>query len=145
MSLANVMGQDDDWDPTALTEQASAPTNVKYTSTTLTWDNSDYVLGWVVFKNGEYVANVIEPTYTIDDATATWSVRAANEMGGLGEPTVATLATGIDEIANGGNANVASTAYYNLQGVRVGKDYKGVVIKVDTMLDGKQVSAKIMK
>lgn len=145
MSLANVMGQDDDWDPTALTEQASAPTNVRYTSTTLTWDNSDYVLGWVVLKNGEYVANVIEPSYTIDDATATWSVRAANEMGGLGEATVATLATGIDEIANGGNANVASTAYYNLQGVRVGKDYKGVVIKVDTMLDGKQVSAKIMK
>lgn len=145
MSLANVMGQDDDWDPTALTEQASAPTNVRYTSTTLTWDNSDYVLGWVVLKNGEYVANVIEPTYTIDDETATWSVRAANEMGGLGEPTVATLATGIDEIANGGNANVASTAYYNLQGVRVGKDYKGVVIKVDTMFDGKQVSAKIIK
>ena len=145
MSLANVMGQDDDWDPTALTEQASAPTNVRYTSTTLTWDNSDYVLGWVVLKNGEYVANVIEPTYTIDDATATWSVRAANEMGGLGEATVATVATGIDEINGAGNENVAGTAYYNLQGIRVSKDYKGVVIKVDTMLDGKQVSTKIMK
>lgn len=145
MSLANVMGQDDDWDPTALTEQASAPTNVRYTSTTLTWDNSDYVLGWVVLKNGEYVANVIEPTYTIDDATATWSVRAANEMGGLGEATVATVATGIDEINGAGNENVAGTAYYNLQGIRVSKDYKGVVIKVDTMLDGRQVSTKIMK
>lgn len=145
MSLANVMGQDDDWDPTALTEQASAPTNVRYTSTTLTWDNSDYVLGWVVLKNGEYVANVIEPSYTIDDATATWSVRAANEMGGLGEATVATVATGIDEINGAGNENVAGTAYYNLQGIRVSKDYKGVVIKVDTMLDGRQVSTKIMK
>lgn len=145
MSLANVMGQDDDWDPTALTEQASAPTNVQYTSTTLTWDNSKYVLGWVVFKNGKYVANVIEPEYAIDDATATWSVRAANEMGGLGEATVATVATGIDEITGADNENVASTSYYNLQGVRVSKDYKGVVIKVDTMLDGKQVSTKIMK
>lgn len=145
LTIANVMGGTDNWDPTALTEQASAPTNVQYTSTTLTWDNSNYVLCWAVCKDGKVVAFTTAPTYAIDDATATWSVRAANEMGGLGEATVATVATGIDEINGAGNENVAGTAYYNLQGIRVSKDYKGVVIKVDTMLDGKQVSTKIMK
>lgn len=140
--MSNMFG---DWQPTLATEQASAPTNVEYTSTTLTWDNSNYVLCWAVCKDGKVVAFTTEPTYVIDDATATWSVRAANEMGGLGEATVATLATGIDDITGADNGNVASTAYYNLQGVRVSKDYKGVVIKVDTMLDGKQVSTKILK
>lgn len=145
MSLTNVMGQDDDWDPTALTEQASAPANVTIDETgTLTWDNNDYVLGWVVFKNGKYAANVIEPTYTVDDVTATWSVRAANEMGGLGEATAATKVTGITEVGVE-TGDVVSTMYYNLQGVRVGKDFSGVVIKVDTMKDGKQVSTKIVK
>ena len=145
LTIANVMGGADNWDPTAATEQASAPVNVKIKGTELTWDNSNYVLCWAVCKDGKVVAFTTEPAYTADDATATWSVRAANEMGGLGEATVATVATGIDEINGAGNENVAGTAYYNLQGIRVSKDYKGVVIKVDTMLDGKQVSTKIMK
>lgn len=144
LTIANVMGGSDDWDPTAMTEQASAPANVIIKGTSLTWDNSDYVLCWAVCKDGKVVAFTTEPAYTADDASATYSVRAANEMGGLGEATTAEQATGIDEIATG-NAGAANTAYYNLQGVRVGKDYKGVVIKVDTMSDGKQVSTKIIK
>lgn len=142
LTIENVMGGNDDWDPTSMTEQASAPANVTITGTSLAWDNSNYVLCWAVCKDDKVVAFTTEPSYTVDDETATWSVRAANEMGGLSEATVATAATGITEVVNG---NVASTAYYNLQGVRVDKNYKGVVIKVDTMLDGKQVSTKIMK
>lgn len=135
LTLANVMGQDDDWDPTALTEQASAPTNVKYTETTLTWDDSNYVLGWVVFKNGEYVANVIEPTYTIDDTTATWTVRAANEMGGLGEAATATDATAIEDVISTGDN--ADAPVYNLAGQRLSKPQKGVNI-----IGGKKVIVK---
>lgn len=92
-SIAKVMGADDDWDPTAYTEQASAPSNVTISGTTLSWDDSNYVLCWAVIKNGEIVDFTTEPTYTVDDETATWSVRAANEMGGLGEATVATAAS----------------------------------------------------
>lgn len=92
-SIAKVMGADDDWDPTAYTEQASAPANVTISGTTLSWDDSNYVLCWAVIKNGEIVNFTTEPTYTVDDETATWSVRAANEMGGLGEATVATAAS----------------------------------------------------
>lgn len=92
-SIAKVMGADDDWDPTSYTEQASAPANVTISGTTLSWDNSNYVLCWAVIKNGEIVEFTTTPSYTVDDETATWSVRAANEMGGLGEATVATAAS----------------------------------------------------
>ena len=129
MSLANVMGQEDDWDPTALTEQASAPVNVVVNKDTkvLSWDDSNYVLGWVVFKNGVYAANVIAPTYTVDDATATWTVRAANEMGGLGEPTTATVTTAIENVESA-EADADAPAY-NVAGMRVNANAKGIIIR----------------
>lgn len=138
MSLDKVMGQDDDWDPTALTEQASAPTDVVINTDTkmVTWDNSDYVFCWVIFKDGVYVANTTVPSYEVDDASATWSVRAANEMGGLSEATTATRPAAIDAI----NASaVKSVTYYNLQGIKVNKTYKGTVIKIETLANGKKV------
>lgn len=133
MSLANVMGQDDDWDPTALTEQASAPANVTLSSDTkiMTWDDSNYVLCWVISKDGKYVTATTSNSYEVDDTDATWTVRAANEMGGLGEAAQATVYTGVDavqaEAAANGNAPI-----YNLAGQRVGKTYKGIVISNDT-------------
>lgn len=115
-----------DWDPTIYTEQASAPKNVKYTETTLTWDDDDYALLYAVCKNGKVVDFTIEPTYTIEDTTAEWSVRAANEMGGLGEATVAQNATAIENITNAATDNNAPV--YNLAGQRLSKPQKGVNI-----------------
>lgn len=130
MSLANVMGQDDDWDPTALTEQASAPTNVVLNTETkaMTWDANDYVLCWVVFKDGVFVKATTENAYEVDDATATWTVRAANEMGGLGEAATATKATAIKGIP--GTVKIATgSQLYNLAGQQVNASYKGTVIQ----------------
>lgn len=123
-----------DWDPTIYTEQASAPKNVKYTATTLTWDDDDYALLYAVCKNGKVVGFTTESTYTIDDATAEWSVRAANEMGGLGEATVAQEATGIEEIENAASAD---DKIYNLAGQRLKKAGKGINI-----IGGKKVIVK---
>lgn len=126
MSLANVMGQDDDWDPTALTEQASAPQNVTLTDgTVLAWDNSNYVFCWAVIKNGDIVDFTTVPTFIVDDATATWSVRAANEMGGLSEATVASTTTAITEVAS----KPSSSVMYNISGQRVNANAKGIVIQ----------------
>ncbi len=142
MSIHNVMGQDDDWDPTALTEQANAPANVKLIGTQLSWDNSNYVLLWAVCKNGEVVGFTTEPSYTADDATAQWSVRAANEMGGLSEATKATTTTtGISNVAT--DANVKTVRYYNMKGMQVAADYQGVVMKVTTFTDGTTATEKI--
>ena len=141
-TLETVMGGDDDWDPTAATEQASAPTNVKIAGNNLTWDNSNYALLWAVCKNGKVVDFTIEPTYAVDDASATWSVRAANEMGGLGEATVASTSTGIENIAT--SANVLSTKIYSADGVQVSKLQKGINIVVKTMTDGSKKTNKII-
>lgn len=141
-SIETVMGGDDDWDPTAATEQASAPTNVKIAGNNLTWDNSNYALLWAVCKNGKVVDFTVEPTYNVDDASATWSVRAANEMGGLGEATEATTSTGIENIAT--SADVLSTKIYSADGVQVSKLQKGINIVVKTMSDGSKKTSKII-
>lgn len=141
-SIETVMGGNDDWDPTAATEQASAPTNVKIVGKELTWDNSNYALLWAVCKDGKVVDFTIKPSYTVDDASATWSVRAANEMGGLGEATVASTGTGIENIAT--SSDVLSTKIYSADGVQVSKLQRGINIVVKTMTDGSKKTNKVV-
>lgn len=141
-TIETVMGADDDWDPTAATEQASAPTNVKIAGNNLTWDNSNYALLWAVCKNGKVIDFTVEPTYAVDDASATWSVRAANEMGGLGEATVASTSTGIENIAT--SSDVLSTKIYSADGVQVSKLQRGINIVVKTMTDGSKKTSKVV-
>ena len=84
-NMANTFG---DWQPTLLTEQAPVPTNVIANGTTLTWDNSNYALLWAVCLDGKVIGFTTEPTYTAT-ASGSYSVRAANEMGGLSAPSQA--------------------------------------------------------
>ena len=143
-TVENIMGQDDDWDPTAATEQASAPTNVKLNGTTLAWDNNDYALLWAVCKNGKVVDFTIIPSYIIDDASATWSVRAANEMGGLSEATVVGQGTGIHNIAAATDAAVIKTAIYAADGTLLSNLQKGINIIVKTLADGSKKTSKVI-
>lgn len=142
-TVENIMGQDDDWDPTAATEQASAPTNVKMNGTTLAWDNNDYALLWAVCKNGKVVDFTITPSYIIDDASATWSVRAANEMGGLSEATVVGQGTGIRNITSA-TAAVIKTAIYAADGTQLSNLQKGINIIVKTLADGSKKTSKVI-
>ena len=143
LTVQNVMGGGDDWDPTSATEQASAPKNVTLDGTTLTWDASDYVLCWAVCKDGKVIGFTTEPSYTVDDPAASYSVRAANEMGGLGEATEAGIADGIatatDATATG------KAAYYNLGGVKTDSQQKGITIRVSTLNDGTTTATKVIK
>ena len=143
-TIETVMGQDDDWDPTAATEQASAPSNVKLNGTTLAWDNNDYALLWAVCKNGKVVDFTIKPTYLVDDASATWSVRAANEMGGLSEATAAVLSTGIQNIASATDAAVIKTAIFAADGTQLSNLQKGINIIVKTLADGSKKTSKVI-
>lgn len=141
-TIETVMGADDDWDPTAATEQASAPTNVKIVGKELTWDNSNYALLWAVCKDGKVVDFTIKPSYTVDDASATWSVRAANEMGGLGEATVASTGTGIENIAT--ESQVVATAIFTTDGMQISKLQRGINIIVKTFADGSKKTNKVV-
>ncbi len=140
-TIENVLGGSENWDPTSLTEQASAPKDVVISEGKLTWTDSPYVLLYAICKNGNVVDFTTENYYDKADATNTWSVRAANEMGGLGEATVAGTATAVKELDN--NVSEISAKYYSLDGVQVDKNYKATVIKVVMMSDGSVKTIKI--
>jgi pectin methylesterase-like acyl-CoA thioesterase len=143
-TLANVMGDGDGWDPSADTEQASAPQHVLLNGNTLSWTNSDYVLCWAVCKDGNVVGFTTEPVYTVDNARASWSVRAANEMGGLGEATIATptSASGINTIA--ADAAVTVVEYYSVSGTRVPATTLGVIVRIAYHADGTKSVSKVI-
>lgn len=151
LSIENVMGGSDSWNPLAHTEQAPAPTNVAIDEhNIITWDASDYALCWAVAKDGKVIAFVTEPTYTIE-ATAVaraeapvYTVRAANEMGGLGEEVIAEFkeSTGISDITADGE--VVSTVYYNIQGIAVSPNTTGLLIKVETLATGETRTSKVI-
>ena len=115
-----------DWNPKLQTEQSPVPTNVKIDGTTLTWDDSNYVFCWAICKDGNVVGFATEPSYTIS-GEGTWTVRAANEMGGLSEASAkASDASGILQIEKA-NENTRSD-YFNTAGQRVSNSFKGIVI-----------------
>ena len=82
-----------EWDPTQATEQAPVPTGLQVSGMTLTWNTSDYALLWAVCKDGEVVGFTTENTYTATE-TGSYSIRAANEMGGLSEASEAVAVDG---------------------------------------------------
>lgn len=69
-------------------------------------------------------------------------VRKANSRGGFG-PEVTIDYAGVIAIA-AGDSNVISTQYFNLQGQKVDKDSTGVLLKVDTLSNGKTLTEKRM-
>ena len=107
-TLKAVMGQDDDWQPTLLTEQAPVPSNVTVQGTTVSWDNSDFALLYAVCKDGKVIDFTTEATY-IATENGIYSVRAANEMGGLSAASLTvevTDASAINNVSANDNVNV---------------------------------------
>ncbi|MBO6075723.1 MAG: pectin esterase [Fibrobacter sp.] len=122
-TLANVMKGSDNWDPTKLTAQVSAP-KIAQEGAEIVWADDNNARAWVVFVNGKYKANVIAPSFSLE-GVATGSkitVRAANSMGGLG--AYSNEVTTLD----------ANVTYYK---VTLGEAIGG---KVETTLTGNKVA-----
>lgn len=140
-SIEKVMGATDKWDPQAFTEQASAPQNVVLDTekSILGWEDSNYVLCWAVFQDGEFLGFTIDNQYPVVNTSATYTVRAANEMGGLSEATTAVAGSfdGISSINADTNTAKKDTNIYNIAGQRVSNNAKGIVL-----VGGKKVVIK---
>ena len=79
--MSNMFGE---WEPTLLTEQAPVVQNVAVSGNTLTWDDNDYALLYAVVKDGAVIGFTTDNSYELTEE-GVYSVRAANEMGGLNE------------------------------------------------------------
>ena len=147
-TISNVLGGADAWQPTLYTEQIPAPVVVG-NNNTLTWNDNNYVLCWAIFKHNVFVKFVTTNSYEIpfNSSSSVYTVRAANEMGGLGDVSnpYTFITNGIEKTA--GNAELVSRTFFSLDGRQIVdiKSFKGVVIVRSVYSDGSVVSSKTMK
>ena len=128
-----------DWRPETKAAQATA------TATTLI----DGKLSWtgdakmyLVAKDGKFYTLTTENTLAVDDDKASFTVRAANDMGGFGAAT-GSVSTGINSIMTTETA-VAKTAIFAADGTQLSTLQKGINIVVKTMTDGSKKTSKII-
>ena len=125
-----------DWQPAMATEQAPVPTNVKLAGTVLSWDGSDYAMSYAVCADGEVVTFTTDNQYDLSSSTSAprrdagsvqYTVRAANQMGGLSEASaVAANTDGIEAID--GQGTLVVEAVFTADGKRVGRLQRGLNI-----------------
>ncbi len=116
----------DGWVPTLYTEQCPAP-KVSVSGNTLSWSDDPYASCYVIFKDNVYVANVTTNSYSVTDAGC-YTVRAANERGGLGEASAVAVVdqtTGIETITD---EPCTDTDVYDLSGRSVKSLTPGVYV-----------------
>jgi hypothetical protein len=125
-----------DWQPDVECRQV-AVTSVQLTGNTLSWTTNEKAKAFLIERGGDFVAIVdgTQTSATVPDATSEgYTVRAANMMGGFGQPTAVGQTSGVKAVVNGLQP---SLCYYDLQGRRVVKPSKGVYV-----VNGKKVVVK---
>lgn len=125
------------WTPAALASQKD-PIAAKVANGKLTWTGDADM--YMIEKNGEFTALTSETSYDIDDASAKYEVRAANEMGGFGLSE--STATGIDKVISSGDA--VKTVIYSVDGMQLSHLQKGINILVKTFADGSKKTSKVI-
>lgn len=128
-----------DWKPEAKAAQTTA------TATTL----KDGKLSWtgdakmyLVAKDGKFYTLTTENSLNVNDDKASFTVRAANDMGGFGAATES-VSTGINSIMTTETA-VVKTAIFAADGTQLSTLQKGINIVVKTMTDGSKKTNKII-
>lgn len=133
-SLDAVFG---DWKPEVKSAQAAAPA-ATLKDGTLSWTGEAKM--YLVSKDGKFYALTSENSLAVE-GEGSFTVRAANEMGGFGRADNSTD-TGIENIAT--SSDILSTKIYSADGVQVSKLQRGINIVVKTMTDGSKKTNKVV-
>ena len=127
------------WKPADLATQKSASAATESYGK-LAWEGDAQM--YIVLKDGKFYAMTTEKSLDIAGTTGTWSVRAANEMGGFGKMT--SVVTGIKNIAAADEAATVSTAIFSVSGAQQNSLQKGINIVVKTLADGSKKTGKVI-
>lgn len=119
-TIDNVFGT---WNPQQHTALLDAP-DVALDGDNLTWTPVNGAYAYAICKDGSVIDFTTANTYPIS-SSGTYTIRVANQMGGLGSPSMNSI-TGIDIIT--ANKTEDSPAY-NTVGQRVSASSRGIIVK----------------
>ena len=128
-----------DWKPEAKAAQTTATvTTLKDGKLSWTGDAKMYL----VAKDGKFYTLTTENSLTVNDNKASFTVRAANDMGGFGTAN-GTVSTGINS-AMATEATAIKTAIFAADGTQLSNLQKGINIIVKTFKDGSKKTSKVI-
>ncbi len=120
-TVANTMAGTDGWNPQEWAEQVVAP-QLTVQDGQLTWHADGKAYCYAICKNGVVMDFTRNTSYVLSDVTDSdlLTIRAANMMGGLGEPSNAVTTTGIRGVTVLENKGFdKNSPIYDLSGRRV--------------------------
>lgn len=129
-----------DWKPANLASQTTA-TAATLGNDKLSWTGDAQM--YLVAKDGKFFALTTEKSVNLNGEKGTFTVRAANQMGGFGA-TANSVSTGIHNIAAATDAAVIKTAIYAADGTQLSNLQKGINIIVKTLADGSKKTSKVI-
>ena len=128
-----------DWKPEAKAAQVTATvTTLKDGKLSWTGDAKMYL----VAKDGKFYTLTTENSLTVNDNKASFTVRAANDMGGFGTAN-GTVSTGINSTMTT-EATAIKTAIFAADGTQLSNLQKGINIIVKTFKDGSKKTSKVI-
>ncbi len=128
------------WKPDDLASQTTA-TAATLSNDKLSWTGDAQM--YLVAKDGKFFALTTEKSVNLNGEKGTFTVRAANQMGGFGA-TTNSVSTGIRNIASATDAAVIKTAIYAADGTQLSNLQKGINIIVKTLADGSKKTSKVI-
>lgn len=129
-----------DWKPANLSAQAAA-TAATLDNDKLSWTGDAQM--YLVAKDGKFFALTTEKSVNLNGEKGTFTVRAANQMGGFGA-TTNSVSTGIRNITATTDAAVIKTTIYAADGTQLSNLQKGINIIVKTLADGSKKTSKVI-
>ena len=129
-----------EWKPAVLSTQAAA-TAATLNSDKLSWTGDAQM--YLVAKDGKFFVLTTEKSVNLNGEKGTFTVRAANQMGGFGA-TANSVSTGIRNITSATEAAVIKTAIYAADGTQLSNLQKGINIIVKTLADGSKKTSKVI-
>ena len=134
-SLDKIFGT---WKPADLAAQKAAVTTTEKDGK-LSWVGDAQM--YLVLKDGKFYAMTSDKALDLNGENGSWTVRAANEMGGFGK--VSSTTTGIANAATSASEAV-NIAIYSVDGTRLSQPQRGINIVVKTMADGSKNTEKVI-
>ena len=128
------------WKPADLASQTTA-TAATLSNDKLSWTGDAQM--YLVAKDGKFFALTTEKSVNLNGEKGSFTVRAANQMGGFGA-TANSVSTGIQNIASATDAAVMKTAIFAADGTQLSNLQKGINIIVKTLADGSKKTSKVI-
>ncbi len=128
------------WKPADLASQTTA-TAATLSNDKLSWTGDAQM--YLVAKDGKFFALTTEKSVNLNGEKGSFTVRAANQMGGFGA-TANSVSTGIHNIASATDAAVIKTTIFAADGTQLSNLQKGINIVVKTLADGSKKTSKVI-